>query len=128
MSHTQSILRNVAYGQKLARAGASGIRAGHSASLNGRPFSSALAETARNSLTLATVGVCAGLLRSYVKNRRGHFSRTIAYGALGGTLGFVAGFGWSNRRVTSNLAHSALKEMRKASDEHWLEVHPIDYA
>jgi hypothetical protein len=128
MKHAESIARTVTYSRKLASAGLSGVRAGHLATLNGRSFPSVLAESARGSLKLAAAGACVGLLRSYLRNRRGHLSNTIAYGALGSALGFCAGFTWTNRRVTSALAHSALKEIHKASDEHWLKIHPIDYA
>jgi hypothetical protein len=52
----------------------------------------------------------------------------LALGTLGSALGFVAVFGWKTRNVTSSVAHSTARELRKARDEHWLESNPIDYA
>jgi hypothetical protein len=128
MNRRESVKSTVKYGRRLVNAGLSGIRTGQPAALNGRSFSSVLAESARDSLKLAAAGICIGLLRSSLKNRRGHLSSTLAYGALGSALGFCAVLGWKTRAVASSLAHSAVKEMQKVSDEHWLEVHPIDYA
>ena len=91
MSHTKSILKNVTYGRDLARAGASGIRAEHRVALHGQPFSSALTEVARNSLKMAALGACIGLFHSYMTKRRGHLSRAIGYGSLGGTMESLRG-------------------------------------
>jgi hypothetical protein len=47
---------------------------------------------------------------------------------MGSLLAFCAVLSWKSRKVAASLTHSALREMRLASDEHWLENHPIDYA
>jgi len=47
---------------------------------------------------------------------------------VGSVLGFFAGFSWKTRNVTSSVALFAARELRKARDERWLELNPIDYA
>ena len=128
MNRPESVASTVGYGRKLVNAGLSGIRAGQPAAFDGRSLSAVLSETALASLRLAAVGACAGLFGSYVEHRRGRSSHPLAYGIMGSLLVFCAVVSWKSRRVATSLTHSALKEMRIASDEHWLENHPIDYA
>jgi len=47
---------------------------------------------------------------------------------LGGAVGLAAAFAWESRHLTASVAGSALKNMGRARDEHWLSTHPIDYA
>jgi len=120
MKHTGSIANKVDYGRKLIHAGVSGIRSSEGLASAGQPAARVFADSALHSLTLAAIGTCAGLAA-----RRGkRVPRSMALGAIG----FFAGFAWSTRKITSNLAQAALKEIHKVSDEHWLEMHPIDYA
>ena len=86
------------------------------------------AGAARGSLALAAVGACLGLLACYLMDRRKRPATAFALGVLGSALGFCAGFGWRTRKVTSSVARSTVRELRKARDEHWLEMNPIDYA
>lgn len=127
MSCGDSVAETVNYGRKLVGAGISGIRNGRSSVFEGRSVGNLLAESSRDSLKLAAAGACLGLL-SYLKKRRGRLPSTLAYGALGSAVGFFVGLGWNTRKVTSGLGHSAVREMRRASDEHWLERNPVDYA
>ena len=120
MKHTGSIANTVDYGKKLVNAGVSGIRSSEGLSCTGQLPSRFLAESALQSLTLAAIGTCAGLFAKRGKR----IPRSVALGAVG----FFAGFAWSTRKVTSNLAQAALKEIHRVADEHWLEGHPIDYA
>jgi hypothetical protein len=76
----------------------------------------------------AALGACFGLLSSYRSNRRTSLCKAIAYGVIGGAIGFGAGVAWESRRLASSVSSGALKNMSKVCDEHWLELHPIDYA
>ena len=128
MNHAESLTSTVNYGRKLVNAGIAGIRAGQESGLAGRSLSELAAGSARGSLKLAAAGACLALLPACFPRRRRHFGTALAMGALGGTLGFFAAFSWKTRKVTSSLAQSALKQIHKVSDEHWLQGHPIDYA
>jgi hypothetical protein len=52
----------------------------------------------------------------------------VAFGLVGGAIGFMASLIWENRRFTASVVSGALKNIGKVRDEHWLEKHPIDYA
>ncbi|MGC2107995.1 MAG: hypothetical protein WA655_00670 [Candidatus Korobacteraceae bacterium] len=128
MKPEQPLRSNLRYGRKLFRSGVSGLSSGRDAQLNGQPLSDVLAQSARASLGLATLGACAGLLRYYLPARRGRIAKTVACGIVGSAIGFVAGFAWKTRDLTEGMAHSAAKQMGVVRDQHWLERHPIDYA
>jgi hypothetical protein len=116
------------YGRTLVQSGVSGLRNGRETHLNGKPLSSVLTQSARASISLATIGACAGLLRLYVSDRRGRVPKTVAWSVIGSAIGFCAGFAWKTRDLTASMGRSSLKQMRVVRDEHWLERHPIDYA
>lgn len=128
MKSIESMTNKVAYGRKLANAGLTGIRTGQQTAFPDQPFSALVVESLRDSLILAAVGACLGLLRPYVTRRHNRLPRALAGGAIGSALGFCAGFAWKTRAATSGLVHSARKEMDRVRDEHWLEMNPIDYA
>jgi hypothetical protein len=116
-----------AYGRKLITAGISGIRSGRQ-DLGSGSVSSCVAAAVPDSFKLAALGACLGILPGLMMRRRTRLSTAIGLAAAGSALGFCAGFTWKTRKVTSSLAHSALREVRKVNDERWLERHPIDYA
>jgi hypothetical protein len=124
----ESFRSNLRYGRKLVKSGVSGLSRGREAQLNGQRLSEALAQSARASLGLATLGACAGLLRYYLPARRGRVAKTVACGIVGSAIGFVAGFAWKTRDLTESMARSAAKQMTVVRDERWLDRHPIDYA
>lgn len=128
MNTPQSFESQIRYGRELLKSGVSGLSNGRDAHLNGRPLSDVLSESARASLGLATLGVCAGLLRYCLPARRGRVAKTLAFGLLGGAFGFVAGFGWKTRELAESMTRSAAQEMGTVRDQHWLATHPIDYA
>jgi hypothetical protein len=128
MTAEQAVKSNLRYGRELVKSGVSGLTSGRVAHLNGRPVSEVLAQSARASLGLATLGACAGLLRYYMPARRGRISRTVACGIIGSAVGFVAGLTWKTRDLTGSMTHCAAKQMRVVRDQHWLDRHPIDYA
>jgi hypothetical protein len=108
-------------------AGISGVRIGYD-DLRSESESNLVADSARDSLKLAVAGACLGLLPSCLKWRRSRVPGALALGALGSALGFCAGFTWKTRRLSFGCAHSAARELGRVSDDHWLEMHPIDYA
>jgi len=128
MDHSESVAGSVSYGRKLFNAGVAGIRAGQQSALAGQSVSELAVDSARDSLKVAVAGAFLALLPACFVAKRHRFSTALAMGALGSALGFFAGFSWKTRKLTSSLAHSALKEIHRTSDERWLELHPIDYA
>ena len=128
MKNLESMTNRVAYGRRLANAGLTGIRTGQHTASPDQSFSALLVESLRDSLMLAAVGACVGLLRPYVTRRRNRFPRALAGGAVGSALGLCAGFAWKTRATTSGIVHSARKEMGRVRDERWLEMNPITYA
>jgi hypothetical protein len=118
----------VEYGQKLVNAGITGIRTGQDSARGEESLRKIAADAARDSLALAAIGACIGLLQSQFAEKRDRRAKALALGALGSVLGFCVGFGWKTRKVTSSVAHSTARELRRVRDEHWLELNPIDYA
>jgi hypothetical protein len=127
MNHSHAASR-VKYGRKLVNAGITGIRNGQDSARAEQSLSKLAADAARDSLALAAIGACIGLLRSQIAEKHDRPSKVLALGAIGSVIGFCVGFGWKTRKVTSTVAHSTAREFRRARDEHWLELNPIDYA
>jgi hypothetical protein len=118
----------VEYGRRILNSGRQGARSGEEEFLHGRPLSPVLGEAARMALKPAAVGACLGMLSSVSKNRQRSVGRILAFGLLGGAIGFVTGLTWMNRRLTASAASGALRNINKVRDEHWVEKHPIAYA
>lgn len=127
MSSTPSTTTKFAYGRKLLNAGISGIHAGHQ-SFNPELATALITSSAEESLKLAAIGMGLGVLPAIILRRGRRATSAVVFGALGGALGFCAGFSWRTRKLTSSLAHSAIHEVQRVKDEHWLETHPIDFA
>jgi len=127
MDSNTSTASRFAYGRKLINAGISGIRSGQQ-DLGPRSVSNCMVAAVPGSFKLAALGACLGVLPGLLMRRRSRVSNAIALAAAGSALGFCAGLTWKTRKVTTSLAYSALREVRKVNDERWLEKHPIDYA
>lgn len=127
MNNNTSTSSRLAYGRKLINAGISGIRT-RQQDLGPGSVSNCMVAAVPDSVKLAALGACLGMLPGLLVRRRSRVSTALALAAAGSALGFCAGFTWKTRKVTSSLAYSALREVRKVNDEHWLERHPIDYA
>ncbi len=127
MNHNAPAATRLAYGRKLVNAGISGIRTGRE-NFDPQRASALVSNSAEESLKLALVGACLGILPACLMRRRSRFSSALVLGVAGSALGFCAGFSWKTRKLTSSLAHSAMREVRRVKDEHWLETNPIDYA
>jgi len=116
------------YGRQLLHSGIEGARSGKEAFLHGEPMAPFLSESVRSALKPAAIGACVGMLSSYPAYREKSTIRALAFGLLGGAIGFGAGMVWESRRLTVSAASGALKNIGKVRDEHWLTKHPIDYA
>lgn len=127
MSSTLSTTTRLAYGRKLVSAGISGVRSGHQ-SFDPQRASALITSSAEESLKLAAVGACLGMLPAIMMRRHSRGKSAVILGALGSALGFCAGFSWKTRKLSLSLAHSAMHEVHRAQDERWLETNPIDYA
>ena len=127
MNHNAPAATRLAYGRKLVNAGISGIRTGRE-NFDPHRASALVSTSAEESLKLALVGACLGILPACLMRRRSRLSSALVLGVAGSALGFCAGFSWKTRKLTSSLAHSAMREVRRVKDEHWLETNPIDYA
>jgi hypothetical protein len=119
---------NADYGRELLHSGIEGARSGREAFLNGESLTPFLSESVRSALKPAVLGACLGVLGSCPGSRQKSISRTLAFGLLGGAIGFGAGVAWESRRLTASVAGSALRNIGRVRDEHWLTKHPIDYA
>jgi hypothetical protein len=119
---------NADYGRKLVDSGIEGVRSGQEAFLNGEPLTPFLSESVRSALRPAVLGACIGVLASYPGYRQKSIARTLAFGLLGGVIGLGAGLAWESRRFAVSVAGSALRNIGRVRDEHWLAKHPIDYA
>ncbi len=118
----------VHYGRKVLSSGLEGARSGREAFLNGRPVTPFLSESVRDALRPAVVGGCIGVLGSCVGTRHKTIGRVLAFGLLGGAIGFGAGIVWGDRCFAASVAQGALRNIGRVRDEHWLDRHPIDYA
>jgi hypothetical protein len=116
------------YSQELVNSGIEGARSGGEAFLHGEPVTPFLSDSAQQALKPAVVGVCLGVLGSYAGSRPKSVGRALAFGLLGGAIGFGAGVAWESRCFTASVAGGAFRNIGKVRDEHWLTRHPIDYA
>ena len=128
MNLRERVASIVGYGRELAGSGLQGASKGRAAFLNGGPISPFLADVNKNALKLATLGACIGVLGGYLGRKHQPAVRTIACGALGGAVGFAAGFAWSSHTFAESVARGALTNVAATRDQHWLKRHPIDYA
>ncbi|MFZ0312972.1 MAG: hypothetical protein WAL85_09720 [Candidatus Korobacteraceae bacterium] len=127
MNRNAPATTRLAYGRRLVKAGISGIRTGRE-NFDPQRAAALVSNSAEESLKLAAAGACLGILPALLMRRRSRLVSALVLGAAGGAIGFCAGFSWKTRKLTSTLAHSAAREVRRVKDEHWLDRNPIDYA
>ena len=118
----------VGYGRELVASGLQGASKGRTTFLHGGPISPFLADLNKKALKLATLGACIGVLGGYLGRKHQPAVRAVAYGALGGAVGFAAGFAWSSHNFAESVARGALTNVAATRDQRWLKLHPIDYA
>ena len=128
MTVTEWVGESLEYGRDLVSSGLEGAQAGGEAALGEETLPEVLVESAPSSMGLAVLGAGAGLLCSYFGNKRKLGKESIAFGLIGRLTGLLVGLGWSTRHVTNGVRVGALRHMKNARDEHWLDRHPIDYA
>ncbi len=88
---------NTDYGRELLHSGIEGARSGREAFLNGESLTPFLGDSVRSALKPAALGACIGVLGSYPGSRQKSIGRTLAYGLLGGVIGFGAAVAWESR-------------------------------
>jgi len=119
---------NLHYGRKLLDSGLEGARSGEQAFLAGARLSPFLNRSLRSSLAPAALGACLGFFGSHPGSRHRSAARAFTCGVLGGVVGFGASVAWDNRRLAASIASSAIRNIGRVRDQHWLDRHPIDYA
>ncbi|MGC1649678.1 MAG: hypothetical protein WA741_27960 [Candidatus Sulfotelmatobacter sp.] len=119
---------SVDYGQRLVNSALEGAREGEEDFLKEESLSPLLTGSARHSLLPALIGAYLGAFGGSLGSRRRQPSRAVAFGLLGGAIGFGAGLAWQNREISASVASSAWKRIKQTRDEHWFEKNPIDYA
>jgi hypothetical protein len=119
---------SVDYGQKLVNSALVGAHEAEDEFLKEESLASDLSESARHALAPAMVGAFLGALGGSLRNGRRSSTKTLAFGLLGGAIGFGAGMMWENREFAASVASGAWKKINEARDEHWFEKNPIDYA
>lgn len=119
---------SVDYGQKLVISALEGAHEGEDEFLKEESLASDRSESARHALAPAVAGAILGALSGSLGSRRRPSTRALAFGLLGGALGFGAGVIWENRQFTASVASGAWKKINQTRDEHWFEKNPIDYA
>ena len=117
---------NIDYTQKLVHSAVQGAHSGEEAFLQGEPLAQFLGSSVRVALRPAAIGAFLGILSGCSERR--HPSKAVAYGFLGGAIGFSIGLAWESRRLAESVATSAWEKIGKVRDEHWFEKNPIDYA
>ena len=128
MKVTDWVEENLDYGRKLVSSGLEGAHAGGEAALGEERIPEVLLQSAPSSVGLAALGAGLGVLCSYLGNKRKMSKEAALFGILGGLTGILIGVGWSTRHVANGCAVGAMRNIKSARDEHWLENHPIDYA
>jgi hypothetical protein len=128
MSFLEWSKSSVDYSRKLVDSAVEGARIGEDEFLKEEALAPYLEGSARQALRPTAIGACLGLLGGYLGNGRRSTSRALAYGFLGGAIGFCAGLIWENRQLTASVASGAWKNISKTRDEHWFQKNPIDYA
>jgi len=118
----------VAYGRSVLHSGLQGARSGREAFLNGRPFASFLGQSMRTAVPPAAVTACIAAISSRRRNNGREVRRALAFGLLGGTVGFGLGLAWTSRRVAASAVQGASRNIRQIRDERWMKKHSIAYA
>jgi len=128
MTFSEWSTSNLEYGRRVLSSGLEGARSGREAFLHGRSLTPFLSESVQSAWKSGVIGACIGVLGCIPGNRHQSISRVFRCGFVGGAIGLGLGIAWKSRRLTESITSSALRNIGKVRDEHWLENHPIDYA
>ncbi len=119
---------NVQYGRELASSSLEGANSGREEFLGDTQLRPFLGEAAVKAIKVATIGAGLGVLGACLSRRGRHAGRALGLGALGGAIGFGAGFTWKTRGLGARMGSGALRKMDALRGQRWLERNPIDYA
>jgi|NGEPerStandDraft_6_1074524.scaffolds.fasta_scaffold17290_2 hypothetical protein len=128
MTVAEWVGENLEYGRRLVNTGLEGAQAGGEAALGEETIPRVLVDSAPSAVGLAALGAGAGVLCSYLGNKRKLSKEGLVFGVLGGVAGLLIGLGWSTRHLTKGIRVGAMKNIKSVRDERWLDRHPIDYA
>jgi hypothetical protein len=128
MSFLEWSKSRVDYGRRLVDSAVEGARTGEDEFLKEEALAPHFERSARQALAPAVIGAYVGLLSASLRSRHRSATRALAYGFLGGAIGFGAGVIWENRQLTASVASGAWKHITTTRDQHWFEKNPIDYA
>ncbi len=118
----------VEYGRDLADSGWQGARTACDSMLNGEPVGSILSRSARASWAPTVLGAGVGALCALLaQGRKPKPTPVVAMGVVGGFVGFSAGLAWGTRRISSQIARGAMRNIGSTRDSHWLGKHPISF-
>jgi len=118
---------NLDYTRKLVHSAVEGAQRGEEDFLQGEPLTEFLGTSVRSALRPAAIGVFLGIVGGCSESNR-KSAKALAYGILGGGIGFSVGLVWESRRLVVSIANCARRKVDKVRDEHWFERNPIDYA
>jgi len=118
----------VEYGRKIVNSGLQGARSGQEAFLQGRPLSGYVRQSVRGACQPAALGAYLGLLASVSGKGHKSLGRSLAFGLLGGAIGFGAGIAWRSRALTASAVRGASRNIHTLRDERWMRKHSIAYA
>jgi len=119
---------SVDYGRKLVASAIEGARTGEDEFLKKETLAPYFSKSAERAVIPTVIGACFGAAAGYLGNGRRSGARALAYGFVGGVIGFGAGVLWESREFTASVASGAWKSISKTRDEHWFDKNPIDYA
>jgi len=118
----------VAYGRSILNSGLQGVREGREEFLSGKPLAGFLGQSVRKAVPPAAVGLFVGILGGCPRSQRRSFGKLVAFGLIGGAIGFAAGVAWESRLLTASAAQSASRNIGRTRDERWMKKHSIAYA
>jgi hypothetical protein len=120
--------RELEHGRALVHSGVSGARSGQQQFLHGASLNRFLGDTLRTSCQPAVLGACIGALASCSLKSRTPTRRALAFGLLGGAIGFGASLAWKGRGLTASTVRGVARSIRTEHDQRWMRKHSIAYA
>jgi hypothetical protein len=127
MNIKDTVKENFAYSKELLEAGIEGANIARKELLGAEESADLFALAARESWQPATFGLLAGAICGALADDRRPMRGLAAGGLFGAMLGFVGGFVWNTRPLTSAMARNAGKRINEVRDGHWLSKNPINY-
>lgn len=117
----------VEHGRNILNSGLQGVRSGREAFLKGAPLSQFLAASTRSACPAAALGAFLGVLAGR-SGKKKSLGRSLAFGLLGGAVGFGTAVAWKSRGLTTSAVRGAAHNIHVVRDERWMKKHFIAYA